>query len=382
MSSTKKIIYLSIFNSIVKMLMVSLSFFLGIYFESIGLSGAEIGMIFAVGTLTSIITILPSGFSNDKFKSKHLITVALILMGLQYIGLSITKEFPLIITIFFFGEIGKTLYSSSSDSLFHKSTKKKNISKKIGIFHGINYLVMGLGIIAAGYLKEINISFEQIFQFLGIGLFIMAIIGGLTLPKSITAKLDFIDYKSDIKQPKVIFFLIIMFLFAIHFGAESTTYGLFLKKTLGLSPLEMGIYMGTSIMAMAGSVFIISKYTEKIKIKYILLFGLFASGSGHILMTISDPIISMIFRIYHEAGDAAMFFFLYYGISKLFDLKRIGGNSSIFTLTQTFAGATGAIIFGAMGAAWGYNWPLIISGGTTLLAFILSLQFIHHFDHE
>ena len=144
----------------------------------------------------------------------------------------------------------------------------------------------------------------------------------------------------------------------------------------------MGLYMGIAIITMALTVQIIAKFLHKWKAKYILLLGLFASGTGHILMTINKPIISGLFRIWHEIGDAAMFFFIYYGITKLFDLKRIGGNAGIFSLTSTMGAAIGAIVFGPLGAYHGYSIPLIISGVTSLMAFILAIQFIHHFDHK
>ncbi|MFH1533385.1 MAG: MFS transporter [Nitrospirota bacterium] len=373
---------LSIFNSIVKMLITAMSFFLGVYYNSIGLTGAQIGIIFALGTITSIITILPSGLSNDRLKSKHLIGIALTLIAIFYFGLSQTHNFYIIALMALLGGMGGTIYTTSSESLFYKSTNKDQVSKKIGIFQGLNYLMVGLGMICAGFLLEKNLPFEKLFFFFAIAFLAMTLISQITLPKNKTSQFALLQYKKDIFRPKILLFLLIMFLFAIHFGAESTTYGLFLRKTLNLTTLQMGLYMGFAIMTMALAVQIISKKLHKWKTQYILAMGLFMSGAGHILMTINDPIISAFFRIFHEIGDAAMFFFVYYGITNLFDLKRIGGNASIFTFTATIGSATGAIIFGPMGESLGYHVPLIVSGSTTLLALALSIQFLHYFDHH
>jgi len=373
---------LSIFNSIVKMLTTAISFFLGVYYNSIGLSGAQIGIIFALGTITGIITILPSGLSNDRLKSKHLIGIALALMATFYFGLSQTHNFYIIALISLLGGIGGTIYITSSESLFYKSTNKKQVSKKIGIFQGLNYLMIGLGMIVAGFLLEKNLPFEKLFLVFSVLFLTMTLISQFVLPKTATHKFELFHYKKDILRPKILFFLLIMFLFAIHWGAESTTYGLFLKKTLNLTNFQMGLYMGIAIMTMALTVQIIAKKLHKWKTEYILVTGLFMSGVGHILMTINNPIISAFFRIFHEIGDAAMFFFIYYGITKLFDLKRIGGNASIFTFIGTIGSATGAIVFGPMGESLGYHVPLIISGAITLLALALTLQFLRHFDHN
>lgn len=364
------------------MLITSLSFFLGVYFNDIGLSGSQIGIIFAIGVLTSILMILPSGISNDRVKSKYLIGIALVLVGTMYLGISITKNFPLITLMSLFGGMGTTLYNASSDSLFYKTTNKEQISKKIGIFQGLNYLMIGLGMIVSGYLLQNNIRFEDLFQIFAIIFFIMAAFSQILLPKNATSSFKLFNYKKDIFKPKILIFLLIVFLFAIHFGAENTTYGLFLKKTLNLTKFQMGLYMGTAITIMAFTVQIISKILHKFKTSRLLLFGLFFSGVGHILMTIKNPTFSLIFRIIHETGDGAMFFFMYYGITKLFDLDRIGGNASIFALTSTIGTATGAIIFGPLGASKGYNMPLIVSGITTLLALAISIKFLRYFNHE
>lgn len=379
---TNSITRLSIFNSIVKMLTMAVSFFLGVYYNSIGLSGTQIGIIFALGTISSIITILPSGLSNDRLKSKHLIGIALILSAIFYFGISQSNDFYIIALMATLGGIGHTIYTTSSDSLFYKSTNNHHVSKKIGIFQGLNYLLMGLGMIAAGFFLDKNIPFEKLFLIIATAFLTMTIISQIVLPKTQTANFALLQYKKDIFKPKVLFFLIILFLFAIHWGAESTTYGLFLKKTLNLTNLQMGLYMGFAIMTMALATQIISKKIHHWKTQYILAAGLFMSGAGHILMTINNPVISAFFRIFHEIGDATMFFFLYYGITNLFDLKRIGGNASIFTFTGTLGGATGAIIFGPMGESLGYHVPLIVSGAITLLALALTLQFLQHFDHN
>ncbi len=359
-----------------------MSFFLGVYYNSIELTGTQIGIIFALGTISSIITILPSGLSNDRLKSKTLIGISLALIAIFYFGLSQTHDFYLIALISVIGGIGKTIYATSSESLFYKSTNKEHVSKRIGIYQGLNYFMTGLGMIAAGFFLEKDLAFEKIFIIIAVLFLVMTIISQITLPKTKTSQFPLLQYKKDIFRPKILFFLLIIFLFAIHWGAESTTYGLFLKETLNLTKLQMGLYMGTAIITMALTVQIISKKIHQWKTQYILVVGLFMSGSGHILMTINKPIISAIFRIIHEIGDAATFFFIIYGIAQLFDLKRVGGNASIFTFTATIGSATGAIIFGPMGESLGYHVPLIVSGATTLLALALTLQFLHHFDHN
>jgi len=198
------------------------------------------------------------------------------------------------------------------------------------------------------------------------------------LQSNVTTEFSFLKYKKDIFRPKVLFLLVIVFLFAIHFGAESTSYGLFLEKTLGLPKKFIGLYMGSAIFLMGIWSVIFSKMLEKIRVKSLLFTGLILSSLGHILMTVQDPIYSFIFRTLHEAGDAAMFVFFAYGITKLFNLERMGGNTGVITFTTIIGATIGSFTFGPMGAKFGYNVPLVATGIVVGIAFVFALILNKH----
>jgi len=378
MSITSPITRISTFNALCKGLLNAVVFFIGVHLNTIGFSGTQIGILFMTYSLTGLLTILPSGFSNDTFKSKHLLSLALVLLGIQYFGLFYTKDFTLLVVVFFLGSIGKTLYSNSMDSLFLKSTNQEHTKRKINIFLSLNYGLIGISIMTAGYLLNINYSFEKIFFAIAIASLVMALVSQFILPKSSTAKFEILHYKRDIFRPNVLFFLLMMFLFSLHYGAEETSYGLFLKNTLGLNSLQSGLYMGIAILSMAITVIVIRKLLYRFDVILALLIGTFLSGTGLILMAVfTNPFTSAVFRIVHETGDAAMFFFLYYGIAKLFDLKRIGGNAGIVTFVIIIGASLSNLIFGIIGQKYGYNIPFIIGGITTLLAFLLAINFRH-----
>ncbi len=376
-SSTK----LSIFNSIVKGAKVMPLFFLGIHFVNIGLTGAEIGLLFAISEIVSIVTILPSGLGNDRFNSKNLITFSLLMMGIHLISLAYITSFPLLTISFLVAGIGHTLYRTSSQSLFYKDSQKINVSKKIGLFQSLGYLTTGLAIGLMGSLLNINITFANIFFVLGIIFLIFTVLAHKTLPENKTAKFSMLHYGRDIFKKEVIFFMLIIFMFSLHIGAETTSYGLFVKNYLGLNQLHTGLYMGGAIITMSLAAHLIGT-KKNLNAKKVLIYGLLMSGLGLLLMVNKEIQTSFIFRVIHEIGDAAVFFFMFYGISKLFDLKRIGGNSSIFTLTMAFGATTGAMIFGPIGGTLGYEVAFFWGGITTLFALALTLPFTHLIDHK
>jgi len=378
----KTITKISLLNSAVRGLHMMTIFFLGIHFSNLGLSGAQIGLLFFINTITSILTVIPSGFSNDTFRSKRLITFSLLLVAIEYLGFALTDNFSVLAILFFLGGIGTTFYNTSIQSLFHKESKKKSISKKIGIFQSLNYLALALGMITSGTLLQNSVSFENIFLIVGVGFLFMTVASSSLLPKNETTELELLRYKKDILRPKVLFFLLIMFLFAQHFGAEVTSYGLFLKENLQLAPIQIGLFMGSAILFMALTAHLLANKRKRLAIKIVLLTGLLLSGSGHILMTFGNEWFSFAMRSMHEIGDSMVFFVLFYGISQLFDLKRVGGNLGIFEFTMTMGSAVGALVYGPMGAASGYNFPLLVSGIAIICAGIITIPFMHLIDHK
>jgi MFS family permease len=356
------------------MFIVGINFFWAIYYNSIGFTGTQIGIIVAVSSLMGFVTTLPSGFMNDKIKSRDLISIALLLLAGWFVGISLIPTFPAVIFFTILGGIGSNLYASSSDSLFYKSTEKENLSKKIAIYQSLNYIMIALGIILSGVILNFNIPFQELIFAVGILFVIFAVIARI-LPKSITTDFKLVKYESDILQPKVLFFLFIVFLFSIHYGAENTTYGLFLQKNLGLNSQMSGLYMGLSILSMGATAIIFSRMIKRIKVKFLLFIGLILSGIGHILMTVQDPVLSFIFRALHETGDAAFFVFLAYGITSIFDLKRMGGNTGIVAFVSIIGSTISSFIFGVIGEKYGYNVPLVGTGVVLLTGLLIALIF-------
>ena len=360
--------------------MNSLGFYWAIYFASIGFSGTQIGLIFTIVMITGLFITLPTGLINDRITSKRIIQIGLILVMIEMFLLSQTQSFPLMLLLFFIGGLGSNLHNISIDSLFYKTSGKKNSSHNIKTYISYYLLGAGLGAIFSGNLLG-YINFQK-YLLIVFGLVVVLLILSAFLPGTETFKFDVRDYKKDIWKPHVLLFIAIIFCFAIHMGSEFTSYGPFLKENLGLTFPQMGLYIGGAIVFMFISVRIANRMIEKgIKMRTIITIGLLASGLGYLIMLYPIIPISFIGRVIHEAGDAFMFVFLYTGVSQFFKTERIGGNSGLITLTQTSAMAASALVFGPLGSAYGQQVPIAISAITTLLALILLKEYetlTHH----
>lgn len=370
---------ITVIQTIYKFIMNSVAFYWAIYFASIGLSGSQIGLLFAVVTITGLLVTLPTGLSNDRITSKHIIQIGLTLLIIEMALLSQTQHFPLMLILFFIGGLGGNLHGISIDSLFYKTSGEESPTHRIKTYVSYSLLGAGLGAIFSGNLLG-YIDFQK-YLIIICGMLVTLLILSTFLPNTDTWKFDTKTYGRDIWRPHVLLFMAIIFSFAIHMGSEFTSYGPFLKEVLGLSFPQMGLYIGSAIVFMFISVRIANRMIENgVKMRKIVTIGLLMSGIGYLVMLYPAVAISFIGRAVHEAGDAFMFVFLYTGVGQFFKKERIGGNSGLITLTQTSAMALGSFAFGPLGEAYGHQIPIIIGAITTLLAIILLKAYEHYIN--
>ncbi|MBU0530831.1 MAG: MFS transporter, partial [Nanoarchaeota archaeon] len=166
-----------------------------------------------------------------------------------------------------------------------------------------------------------------------------------------------------------------------HWGAESTSYGLFLQNNLGLDIFMVSLYSAFAIIPLALTSYYFGKRIDKkgMNMRNLFAAGLIISGVFHILHTVPIPWLSFIFRLGHEAGDGIAFIAVFFWISKLFSKNRIGGDSSLMFTVMLLGQVVGSLVFGPLGQLMGYHIPLIISGFTNILCAVLLVIFVRKF---
>lgn len=345
--------------------------FLPIYLVGNGFNGWQIGLLLGLSSLAGFISCLPAGIGNDRVASKKIILYALVLSIVYYVGLLTLPSFLFLIVFFMIGGFGENLFNVSSDSLVYRIINKERSSSALGKYVAFINLAGVLGLIVGG-------DFINTYGFKNIILFILILLGMLAiisfmLPMTETFKFKFTEYKKDIFRKEVLVFLAVVFLFTFHYGAEATSYSLFLKERFALDLKGIGLFIGLCAAWISVAALFFSWRIEKgLHARYVFYFGLLVSGLGHILFSIQTELIpAIIFRCIHEIGDGAMIFSIHYGIVKIFNLNRIGGNTGLIALMQITGGFISATIFGYIGAKYGYWIPLNASGVMMLFALVL-----------
>lgn len=342
--------------------------FVPIFLVEQGFNGFEIGIFIGLANLMAIITVLPAGIANDRVHSKRIILYSLIISIIYYLGLLTVKNTFILAGAFVCGGLGKNLFNVSIDSLAFRVIDRKRSPLQLGKYIGYVIFIEVLGFIFGGNVIN-TFGFNTTISLIIILLFIAAFIS-LFLPLTNTFSFKILEYKKDIFRKEVLLFILVVFLFTFHYGAESTSYSLFLQNSFGLNIGQTGMFIGGAVFFLALSALFFGKQVSKgFNPRYVFYIGLFVSGIGHILLSLqSDVWIAFVIRCFHEFGDGAMMFSIYYGIVSIFNIERIGGNTSIITFTQIVGASLSAFIFGPIGEHFGYSIPLLVSGITTVLA--------------
>jgi len=350
--------------------------YIPLYLLKEGLLGSQIGFLMGLVSLTGLIITLPIGVSNDLLNPKKLMMLSFAILGLVFFSLGLSAIFYVLIIVFVFFGVGANLADSSIRAHVFKTLGNSHRGKWFSGLAFYEHAGAATGIAIGGILL-ISINFEWLFMVAGAG-FLASIPIMARLESVRTTVFDAVKYKKELLRKEVMLFATIAFLFAYHWGTESTTYSIFLKTELLFSEFQIGLFIGVTVWMLALSAIFFGKVLDsgKYSMKKIILIGLIASALGHILLAFSqNGVQAFIFRSIHEIGDAAYMVFFYVTISRLFKQSKIGGGAGFITQIVLIAFFIGALISGFLMQYYGPRIPMVIAGVLSLAAiFIVRLS--------
>jgi MFS family permease len=337
-------------------------FFIPVILEEKGVTGWQTGILVGEAGIVGILLSFPHGVMNDRIESKILIIASLALGGIFLLLLSHVSSFVFLLFIFLLFGLSRNLFQISFDSLFFKQIVKGEGCEHVGRYYLVAAAAVVLGLLATAWFSE-RFRLDSLFTCAGIAYFI-SIIPSWKLGLSGTEKTDISDYGDDMIKSAPRALLPVLFLFSLHWGAEDTCYGLFLRHCLSASISESAIYMSAEFVSLGATAYIAGRMIDRHRpdLVKLFIFGTFISGIFMLLKVNDIFILSLAMRMLHGTGDAIVMVVIYYGMAKSFSIGRIGGNISIILLTLTAGNFIGSMIFSKIGAMSGYEYPFIISG--------------------
>jgi MFS family permease len=343
------------------------TFYLTLFFkDKLGFSGGQIGLLYSIQAICGMLAVFPAGMGNDRFSSRRLIMVSLAIQAGVFVLMGVVRTYILFAGLFMLWSLASWTFRLSIDVQFLKTAGSQTLGNRIGLYQAFRYLGLTAGAIMAGYYIA-RLDFAASLMLAG-GVCLLLTLPSSRLPPTPLARVRITDYRADFSNKKVILFSIWMLLFATHWGAEQTSYSLFLKENLHLSMPAMGWYMAAEFLAIITSLLAAGDLIQREQnVRRIAVLGLAASGIGHMAMVIPVIAVSVGFRILHGIGDGCMLLIFYYGIARFFPIGHLGGNAGLVNLVTMIGYVVGSLIYGPLGEHFGYALPLGISGLTTLL---------------
>ncbi|MFC1889965.1 MFS transporter [Thermodesulfobacteriota bacterium] len=348
-------------------------FFLPIYFkEGLGFDGARIGGLFAALSLTSIISAFPIGLSSDRVAPKHLVTASLLMTAAACSAMAAARSFPVFLAVFVVFGISMNMLNIVLNAYLFKTAEAGDRSMKFGIFNAYKMIGFAMGMILGGVFLE-RLGFPAILLIIAVASTVL-ILPGLYLPPVSIQASSLRKYGEEILKPEPIYLFLWILLFTTHWGAENVSYSLFLKRELGLSLPQMGLYMTGEFAALVVVLLLLGRhYPKGSGVEALFMAGLVVSGAGHIGMTVHTVPLSFAFRIVHGIGDGVVMMTMFMGIARLFKVERVGGHSSLVLLGTMVGGFVGSLVYGPITETLGYAFPLRASGIVILVLVVVHL---------
>ena len=343
------------------------NFFMAIYFkESLNFSGMEIGILFSLQAITGVLAAFPAGFGNDRLESRTLIAFSLVMMSLSYFVLGSQRIFLWVALAFFFWTLSQSIFRMSLDLQVLKSDDGGETGRRVGVYQLCRFVGMTIGTLVSGLIIY-RFDFSHCLLFCAGGCLVLLLFVHLLKPTPVSA-VRLGEYRSDLSDSRVLLFAGWLFLFATHWGAENTSYGIFLRENLHLNWQQVGGYFSVEYIAIGATVaFIGPKLREFTSWRGYIIAGLLCSGLGHIGMVTNIVLLSAAFRALHGIGDGVIIMIQYVGIARLFSIERIGGNNGLITTVLMLGYIVGSLVYGPVGEKFGYMHSLWISGALTLV---------------
>ena len=328
----------------------------------LGFTGAEIGVFQAAFFLTSILGALPVGLSSDRWRPRVLVQVALGALLLGALGLATQTTFAAVLASFVALGLSSNMVRQVLDALWYRRRRQ---GAAVGAHFG-SYLVIRTSAVAVGMALGgatlHAVGFRPALVGLGcvaVGLAALA----FALPDVRVTAAPLGDYCRDVRRPGFPLFALWLFLFASHWGAETVSYGRFLREDLGLGLDQMGWFMAGELLTLGAATWWAGRTTlGTIGEGRLLATAMVLSGIAQAAMTGVGPLASFAFRALHGVGDGVVMMLVYTTIARIFDVDRIGGNSGLVLLVSMVGAAAGALVYGPLGTAWGNGAPLAVSG--------------------
>ena len=348
--------------------------YITIYWVDLGFSHLQVGILIAVFPLISLALMIPFGVFVDRISPKKMVIASQFIFALSIAGLMMTQDFWMTMLLLALGGAGSALFNNALPALFYKTLGTSIRGLKLGFFTAGILVGYGLGSLLGGYIYT-AFDMNAIFLFSLLGTVPMVILC-LFLADVPGTRIKISDYRADLSSKSVLVFVILVFAFSLHAGAEQSSFSLFLNKEIKLDTESVGwlFFIHANVMAVLSIVS--GYYADRVNARgkglaTLYYIGIAVSGLTNIMLMFTTNFGNVLAtRLTHAVGDSLTLVTRSLIVSNLFITTRMGGNLATIQTTITLGTLCGSIISGAVP---GYVSGFVIAGAAAVLAVVYAL---------
>ena len=345
-----------------KFLLFPSLFFMPLFLEDKGITGWRTGLLMGETYFVGFLMALPLGVMNDRYEPKRMVALSLILMVFSMFFITGWDSFYVLLAAFLMFGLARNIFQISFDTLFFKQVIKGRGCVHIGRYQlAFAYSTMA-GLFTAALVLD-RISFPVLYAGTGV-MFLLLLYPARHLSLAGTSVIAVSIYKKTVLKAEFLPLAMLIFLFALHWGTEDTCYGLFLRHYLHADKGVAALYMMSEFFVLGTTAYVMSRLIDRfsLNLRWVFAVGIAVSGTALILQVNEVFFVSMLMRMLHGAGDALVMVVIYYGVSRVFELDKMGGNMGAVMLLLILGSFSGAIVFSLVGNRFGYHVSFLVTG--------------------
>lgn len=352
-----------------------------IYFDSIGYSKMQIGLLYSIGPTVGIVSNLFWGLVSDRFQTlkKTILGVlagqlVMVLLLFQYDAFGVLF---VIMTGFYFFQSPLNGLNDSQILLAVNATGKSYASYRVWGSVGFAFASVLFGQLLARLGMELvaPLTMSAVALSLALALFLKEARQGLN-------KMDFSGLRSVILSRRLLWFLLLVLLMSAAHRANDGFLALYMRE-LGADKDKIGLALMASSLSEVPVFFLLSRYGHKFRELPLLSVASFVYAARFWLMSIvSSPDWVVVIQLMHSLSFGIFLFTALRYIQELVPDKFRATGQAVFQVTWGgFAGLISGFIGGKLFDLWGGQQlylfatvSAVLAGGGFLLTHLLQKE--------
>ncbi|MBN2583463.1 MAG: MFS transporter [Planctomycetes bacterium] len=340
------------------------------------------GLVLAILPLMTLLLAVPVGLLGDRFSPKRLAVIGLSLLVAFTALFFFHRGEPtltMLVAAFIVGGAAAAVGDSSLRPLYLKCIGHRRQALKLALLSTAPMLGFGgsafLGGLAA---RHLGWNLDQQFR-LAFPMAIAALAVSLVMKDAQPTPFSLAAYRASLMRRKVLVYMAVVFVNAMHFGTEAVCIAPYVKDHLGMGDAGAGDYFGLIAVAMtitgAASAAIRDRGANRHRMWTLGL--LFSAVFNVASVLVASPAWFFGIRIGHVVADAIMLNAALRIVATLFPRNRVGGPMGLSALVSTCGVLVGTLvsneirIAGFIPTAWQLPAPFILAGAAVLTILVV-----------